>query len=790
MNRFRGGTRRRKLAGGLAAMAALATAGTVLAVTGFRDLGTAHPNYDDIQFAVDKGWFQGYDDGTFRPDRVVSDAHLARVMRRAFPQGATRAELATFLRGGYERLNRAARLPGEGVSLTMAQANWSTGYFQAALYRALLQELGYEVSDPADLELGPSLAYLAMAEGDADFWVNSWYPGHNRWLENELPDGSKVGDHLTVVGEQMPAGGLQGFLITKSFAERYDIATLDDLNDNPAAIRRYDAQDANPGNGVAEIYGCPESWTCDDIIQSQIAFSGWENIDQVLAGYDAMFAEAVAKANKGAPMVAYTWTPSSYITQLRPGDNVVWVGVEDVLDDSNPLGREGGEGWDQRPGTAALSPDSCPDAAERGICQLGWAAADILVTARNDLIRNHPAAASLLANVALNVVDVSLQVVAQEGGESPVDLAEQWIANNQDKVNAWLEKATAAHNRTGEPGEGVSLTMAQANWSTGYFQAALYRDLLQRLGYEVSDPADLELGPSLAYLAMAEGDADFWVNSWYPIHNSWLENELLDGSKVGDHLTVVGEQMPAGGLQGFLITKSFAERYDIATLDDLNDNPAAIRRYDAQDANPGNGVAEIYGCPESWTCDDIIESQIVFSGWDNIDQVTAGYDAMFAEAVTRANLGVPMVAYTWTPSSYITQLRPGDNVVWVGVEDVLDDSNPLDREGGEEWDQRPGTAALRPGSCPDAAERGVCQLGWLAADILVTARNDLLENHPAAAKLLELVELNVVDVSLQVVAQNGGETPQDLATQWIANNQSKVDSWLAVARVAASTSDP
>ena len=334
--------------------------------------------------------------------------------------------------------------PGEGVSFTMARANWSTGYFQAALYRAMLQELGYEVSDPADLELGPSLAYLAMAEGDADFWVNSWYPGHNSWLANELPDGSEVGDHLSKVGAEMPAGGLQGFLITKSFAEKHGIATLDDLNGNPEAIAEYDAQDSVPGNGVADIFGCPESWTCDDIIQSQIAFSGWENIDQVLAGYDAMFAEAVAKANDGAPVVAYTWTPSSYITQLRPGDNVLWVGVEDVLDDSNPLGRDGGEEWDQRPGTASLGADSCPDAAERGTCQLGWVAADILVTARNDLLENHPAAAKLLEVVELNVVDVSLQVVAQEGGSSPEELAQQWIVDNREKVDGWLSEARAA----------------------------------------------------------------------------------------------------------------------------------------------------------------------------------------------------------------------------------------------------------------------------------------------------------------------------------------------------------
>ena len=47
-------------------------------------------------------------------------------------------------------------------------------------------------------------------------------------------------------------------------------------------------------------------------------------------------------------MVAYTWTPSAYITELRLGDNVYWIGVDDVLDDSNPVGQEGGEEHSQR----------------------------------------------------------------------------------------------------------------------------------------------------------------------------------------------------------------------------------------------------------------------------------------------------------------------------------------------------------------------------------------------------------------------------------------------------------
>ncbi len=342
----------------------------------------------------------------------------------------------------------AAAMPGEGVSVTMARADWSTGYFQAYVYEALMEELGYDVSDPADLELGPSLAYLSMAEGDFDFWVNSWYPGHKSWLENELTDGSLVDDHVTIVGEEMMAGGLQGFLMTKSFAEEYGVMTMDDLNNNADALAAFDAGDPVAGNGIADIYGCQESWTCDDIITSQLAFSGWDNIQQTIAGYDAMMAEAVDKANAGEPMVIYTWTPSAYITNLIPGENVVWLGVEEVLDDSNPTGVEGGEAHDQRPGTASIGPEQCPAAADSGTCQLGWIAADIQVTANNEFLDANPAAAALLEQVTLSVIDVSLANVEQDAGADTSEdirgLATTWIENNRDVVDGWLETARAA----------------------------------------------------------------------------------------------------------------------------------------------------------------------------------------------------------------------------------------------------------------------------------------------------------------------------------------------------------
>ena len=308
----------------------------------------------------------------------------------------------------------------------------------------------------------------------------------------------------------------------------------------------------------------------------------------------------------------------------------------------------------------------------------------------------------------------------------------------------------------------------------------------------MTDPPQLEVAPSVAYTAMAIGDMDYWSDSWYPGHYSWHSAELPDGSLVEDHVTVVGEMLFEGVLQGFLVTKSFADAYGVYTLDDLNRNAEALAAFDAADPMPGNGKADIFGCAESWTCDDVIENMIAFGGWDNIAQTMGVYDGMFNQAVRRVNRGAPMVIYTWTPAEYITRLRPGDSVYWMGVENILDDSNPTGVQRGEEHDQRSpdgtgGFVDIGADQCPSAAGRpdGRCPIGWLAGHILVTANSAFLEANPAARALFEVVELTVLEVSVATESVRTGADPDDLAAQWIANNRNRVDRWLAAAREAA-----
>ena len=104
--------RRAALVGGLLVAGLLGLAGGGAgAEVRFPDVADDHLRRPDILFAVEQGWFQGYPDGTFRLDRTVPGHQLATVVRRAFPDGSTRGQLAKFVfQGG---------LRGIGIPLGM-----------------------------------------------------------------------------------------------------------------------------------------------------------------------------------------------------------------------------------------------------------------------------------------------------------------------------------------------------------------------------------------------------------------------------------------------------------------------------------------------------------------------------------------------------------------------------------------------------------------------------------------------------------------------------------------------
>lgn len=341
--------------------------------------------------------------------------------------------------------------------------------------------------------------------------------------------------------------------------------------------------------------------------------------------------------------------------------------------------------------------------------------------------------------------------------------------------------AAATTSAEGEPAAveigAKVVTPGRANWSTGYFQAAVFSTLLEELGYEVADAAGNELAPSEAYRVMAEGGIDFWANGWYSQHLVWHDETLADGSRIGDHLVVVGQQLEDAGFQGLVVTKAVAEARQVASLAQINDDAELAALFDLD----GNGKADIFGCPEDWTCDNVIDEMIALNGWANLEQTKLGYAGMVEASLARVEAGEPAIQYTWSPSGYLARFVPGDNVLWLSMgarENLLDGST----ETGLDYQQF--DAAEFPETCTDDP----CWLGWEVEDIRVTANQEWADRHPDAMALFDVVVLDPQDIAAQNALWDAGETtPADLArhaAEWIAANRALVDDWLAVARAA------
>ena len=90
----------------------------------------------------------------------------------------------------------------------------------------------------------------------------------------------------------------------------------------------------------------------------------------------------------------------------------------------------------------------------------------------------------------------------------------------------------------------AEIKMAKANWDTGYFQAEVYKQALEKMGYKVTEPKAMK--PSIFYLAAAAGDLDLWVNGWFGTHDGYI-------AETKGKVKVVGNVMAKGGLQGYLI---------------------------------------------------------------------------------------------------------------------------------------------------------------------------------------------------------------------------------------------
>lgn len=306
------------------------------------------------------------------------------------------------------------------------------------------------------------------------------------------------------------------------------------------------------------------------------------------------------------------------------------------------------------------------------------------------------------------------------------------------------------------------IRIARANWDTGYFQAAVFTELLTRLGYQVDEIGDMP--PTLFYPALADGtDVDLWVNGWVPLHDAFLTDEFVYGNVVP-----VGYEVENGALQGYLVDKATAEANGIESIMDLTD-PEIAALFDRD----GNGNADLIGCNAGWGCEAVINDTIAaLELEDDLDHVQGEYALLMADTIARFGRGEPVLYYTWTPNWTVAQLAPGEDVVWLSVPETED---------------VPAVEGIA-GCATDP-----CAMGFVPNSIRAVGNVEFLREHPDVAALLSVVEIPLEDIAAQNQLMTDGEDRDDdiarHASEWLEANAELVDEWIAFAEENADNTD-
>ncbi len=365
----------------------------------------------------------------------------------------------------------------EAPRVRLARATWDTGWFQAEVYKLLLERLGYRVDGPVTMDNAEF--YEAVAAGEVDLWANGWFPAHDVFIADDAP--------VSKVGTAVDDGALQGYFVDAATAAMHGISNLGDLAD-PAVAALFD----HDGDGRADLVGCNVGWSCAATIDHHLEVYGLAGtVEQVQGDYSPLITETIDRYQSGRPVLYFTWTPNWTVGELVPGSGVVWLETPFPSlpeDQASALDR-----------TAIAGIDGCANDP----CQTGWPPNDIRVVANSDFLDANPSVRRLLEQVVIPLEDISAQNVAmvQHGGD-PSDIrhhAERWIETNLATVTRWTEAADPDAVSLGgtaldEAAPGGTLTVAARalppfviyeNRSYSGFEVELVRLVAAKLGRDV-----------------------------------------------------------------------------------------------------------------------------------------------------------------------------------------------------------------------------------------------------------------------------------------------------------------
>ncbi len=290
--------------------------------------------------------------------------------------------------------------------VTIGDLTWTGAKAIAHVIEAVIEgPLGSEAEIVSGLSDGSLIAAgMDKGDGSADVYTDLWMP-NRQGIWDQFIDGAGT------VGHNKPYLGTQQMYVPSYMADK--VKSMEDLAD-PDIAALFDKD----GNGKGEYWAGDAGWKSTKMWQVKMKSYGLSELWEPEIVPDATFkAQLKAAYANEQPIVFYYWTPewihAAYdITPLAEPART--EGCEDVDLDA--------EDWLESSNFSCVSEDAM-----------------IYVAYSKSLEQRNPAAAKFLSQMELdpNVVNEWILKIGRDELDAR-DVAEEWIAANEDVVNAWI----------------------------------------------------------------------------------------------------------------------------------------------------------------------------------------------------------------------------------------------------------------------------------------------------------------------------------------------------------------
>ncbi|MDR5899070.1 ABC transporter substrate-binding protein [Halomonas vilamensis] len=287
-------------------------------------------------------------------------------------------------------LSAPAFAQDDAESVRFAVPAWPGVTVKTALTAQLLEALGYEVRQQ---ELGSTITYEAMNQGEIDVFMAAWLPAQNGMYETAMERGTIVDLGNNVDGARL------GFAVPTYAYEAGFTSAEQFANEEFAERVNRTIYSIEVGSGMSDLLN-----TAAD--NNVYGLSDWRLSETSTPG---MLSAAADEMNRGEWVVFSGWTPH-------------WMNIEydiQYLDDPENLWGEGG------------------------------GASDVKTLVTSDFAESNPNATRLLDQIIFTADDQSAMIYGFSYEErEPEAVALDWMRDNTEQVQAFLDGVTT---RDGEP---------------------------------------------------------------------------------------------------------------------------------------------------------------------------------------------------------------------------------------------------------------------------------------------------------------------------------------------------